>query len=572
MALGRTRLFTRLSKLVTGVLRERGLRNANGGGGPLESGRRELLAFTALGSASALLPACEADDGYVPPEPTPEVTRVRVAVIGAGLAGLHAARRLQQAAVDVIVYEASNRVGGRTFTLRGEFPDDQIAEMGGELVDSNHVAMHALVDELGLTLDDRLAEPSETPEIWWIDGSAVAEDTIVEQFSAVAERMLEDLESADEDEDAYTELDETTLADYLEEVVPGDTYPELHAVLESAYRGEFGLEIAEQSALNLIYLIGSDEPDPFRIFGESDERYHIHEGSDAVAAGLSAALGERVKLGRRLTALREDSDGFFLELATGASTESVRAEHVILALPFSTLRDVTIDAAFSDEKQDIIATLGYGTNTKVMGAFKQRIWLTEHDSAGAVTGDAAFQQVWDTSIGQDGEHGILTNFLGGETGERGGSDDPESWFQGVAEALEAVFPGIAAEYVAGSARRMHWPTAPNAKGSYTCYLPGQWSFWGLEGVREGNVHFAGEHTSLDFQGWMEGAAETGAFAAAEVLNDLGIAYPSELAELLAEKLPQPTWGLGEEAEEKRRKPLTRRRRLRAGASAPRAMR
>jgi hypothetical protein len=83
-------------------------------------------------------------------------------------------------------------------------------------------------------------------------------------------------------------------------------------------------------------------------------------------------------------------------------------------------------------------------------------------------------------------------------------------------------------------------------------------------MREGNLHFAGEHTSPDFQGWMEGAAETGAFAAAEVLNDLGVAYPTELADLLAQKLPQPTWGLGE-AEEKRKRPLTRRRKLRAPA-------
>jgi hypothetical protein len=116
--------------------------------------------------------------------------------------------------------------------------------------------------------------------------------------------------------------------------------------------------------------------------------------------------------------------------------------------------------------------------------------------------------------------------------------------------------------VAGSARRAHWASAPNAKGSYTCYRPGQWSFWSTEGLREGNLHFAGEHTSLDFQGWMEGAAETGAFAAAEVLNDLGVAYPDELARILADKLPQETWGLGE-AEEKRRRPLTRRRLLRA---------
>ena len=568
MALGRTKLFTRLSSLVRAVLRERAQQNGTLDLRTSGESRREFLAFTALGSAS-LLAACSSDET---PTPTPDFAQAKVVVIGAGLAGLHAAYRLHQAGVDVLVYEASSRIGGRTFTLRGEFPDGQIAEMGGELVDSNHAVMHALVDEFGLTLDDRSAEPSTASEIWWIGGESVPEATIVEQFSDVAERMLTDMESADEDEDAFSELDETSLADYLDEVVPKADYPELHAVLTSAYRGEFGLETDKQSALNLIYLIGSDEPDPFRIFGESDERYHIHEGSDAIATGLASALADRVRIGRRLVALSEGDKGYDLTFGGGSGEggETVKAEHVILALPFSTLRDVTIEVELSDEKKEIISELGYGTNTKVMGAFKTRIWSTDFDSSGAVTSDAEFQQTWDTSIGQNGDHGILTNFLGGETGAKGGSSDPEAWFRSVVDALEAVFPFIRDEYVEGSARRMQWPTVPTAKGSYTCYRPGQWSFWGLEGVREGNLHFAGEHTSLDFQGWMEGAAETGAFAAAEVLNDLGVAYPSELADILADKLPQPTWGLGETEEEKRRTPLARRRKL--FASAPPALR
>lgn len=547
MPLGRTPLFTRLSRLLRPSLARHT---------PVSSrGRRDLLKLTALGTASAALAACGGTDDTPRPKRPSSVT---VAVIGAGLAGLHCARRLDQAEVSVKVYEASNRVGGRTFTVAGEFPGGQLVEMGGEFVDTNHATMRALVDELGLTLDDRLAEPVGIAEVWWIQGAAVPESTIVEQFSAVAERMLTDMEAADEDEDAYATLDETPLADYLAEVVPPADYPELHAVLTSAYRGEFGLEVEEQSALNLIYLIGSDEPDPFRIFGESDERYHVHEGSDAVAKGLADELPGKVAFGRRLTAVSEQGDLFVLTFAVAdGSQETVYAEHVVFALPFTILRELELDVALSDEKRAIIDGLGYGTNTKIMGAFRSRIWRTEHDASGAVTTDASFQQTWDTSIGQDGTGGILTNFLGGEAGAAGGGSDEEAWFRSVVADLEAVFQGIEAEYVEGSARRMQWPTAPNFKGSYTCYLPGQWAFWGLEGVREGNLHFAGEHTSLDFQGWMEGAAETGAFAAAEVLNDLEVAYPAELAAILADKLPQPTWGLGEEAA--RRAPLTRRR-------------
>ena len=80
-------------------------------------------------------------------------------------------------------------------------------------------------------------------------------------------------------------------------------------------------------------------------------------------------------------------------------------------------------------------------------------------------------------------------------------------------AIGVVFVLI---YLAATAVRMHWPSYPLTKGSYACYAPGQWAFWGTEGLPENRdtLHFCGEHTSLDFQGYMEGAAESGERAAA----------------------------------------------------------
>jgi monoamine oxidase len=86
---------------------------------------------------------------------------------------------------------------------------------------------------------------------------------------------------------------------------------------------------------------------------------------------------------------------------------------------------------------------------------------------------------------------------------------------------------------------MHWPTFVWTRGSYTCYRPGQWAFWSLEGRRNGNLHFCGEHTSLDFQGWMEGGAETGALVAAEILDDQAVEKSARHAEIVAPKLLMP---------------------------------
>src|SRR3954468_8172740 len=89
----------------------------------------------------------------------------RIVVVGAGLAGLTAAYRLQQAGYAAQVFEGSERVGGRCRTGRGAFADGQIYEHGGELIDSNHLAIKHLASELGLTLDNLVqAETNGTEE------------------------------------------------------------------------------------------------------------------------------------------------------------------------------------------------------------------------------------------------------------------------------------------------------------------------------------------------------------------------------------------------------------------------
>lgn len=197
--------------------------------------------------------------------------------------------------------------------------------------------------------------------------------------------------------------------------------------------------------------------------------------------------------------------------------------------------------ALSEDKRTIIADLGYGTNAKVIGGFSERVWQTMHGASGSVTADLPSQQFWDTSIGQEGESGIITNYLGGQQGLASGDvADAETWWNDVVRAdLETILPGTANAYVAGSAVRMHWPSYPHNLGSYSCYRPGQWAYYGIEGAREGNLHFCGEHTSLEFQGYMEGAAETGMLAAMAILMAMQIEPSPVHRYMAARKLRVP---------------------------------
>ncbi len=544
--MARTRLFGQLRRIAARALAEHLPERLDVDVGRAHLTRRELTWGTAQLAVASALGGCGDDRSGKRPGGE------RVAVVGAGIAGLHCAYRLQQSGVDVTVYEASQRVGGRMFTARDKAYDGQVFELGGELIDTNHATLFALAEELEIRLDDRLADETIQPDVWFVGGEEIAEAVIVEQFTAVTPAMVDAATAADNEEDdtAFNQLDATPLADWLDQNVPDSDYAALNAVLNAAYRGEFGLETSRQSALNLLYLIGADEPDPFRIFGESDERYHAREGSDAFPTRLADKLAKgTLQLGSKLIRVTGGGDrGFTLEIVDVVkSTKSEEQfDHVVLAMPYSVLRKVKLDVPLSDLKQRIINELGYGTNAKVMGAFETRVWRDEHQKSGTVTTDADLQQAWDSSIGQPGPRGILTNFLGGDAGAAVGEPDPEEYYTGLLTDLELIFPGVTAAYRADSARRMHWPSYEFTLGSYTCYQPGQWSFWTHEGEREGNLHFCGEHTSADFQGWMEGGAETGALVAAEILGDLGLDPSPELASLLETKtvVSQPTFKRG----------------------------
>jgi len=167
----------------------------------------------------------------------------------------------------------------------------------------------------------------------------------------------------------------------------------------------------------------------------------------------------------------------------------------------------------------MIRELGYGTNAKLMLGFESRPWRTLHGAAGSTFCDNGPQTLWETSRGQAGAQGILTVFTGGAEGLAVGQGTPEARARAYLPALDAIYPGTQAAYRADSAVRMHWPTFDLAKGSYSCLQPGQGAWLERIGERDGNLLFAGEHTSADFQGYMEGAAESGIRAAEALLAD-----------------------------------------------------
>lgn len=480
--------------------------------------RRRLLQGA---GASALLSGCSSV-----PNPMRAGTDDEVVIVGAGIAGLTSAWRLRQQGVRVRVFEAQERIGGRMLSLRNHFADDQVIELGGELIDTGHARIRALAGELGIALDD-LLDGDGDHDTWFFDGRAIGEAELVRAFVPVAAAIERDLASAgdgsydhQDSNPAFRALDAMSITQWFDR---NGVSGWLRKLLDVAYTTEMGLEIDQQSALNFLTFVGTEDKDAFRIFGESDERFHVRGGNDLIPRTLAAKMTDAIETGHVLEAIRDEAGGYVLAFRKGAATREVRARQVILALPFTLLRKVQVDVELPALKKHAIAQLTYGTNAKLMIGFERRTWR-EHGANGASMSDLAYQTTWDTSRKQAGTAGALTNFTGGRHGVELGQGTPKQQAEAAVRDLERVFPGIAA--ARGNAReaRMHWPTNPWVLGSYACFRPGDWAgLGGVMGESVGGLHFAGEHCSVESQGFMEGGCESGEVAAQAVLAQRGIA-------------------------------------------------
>jgi monoamine oxidase len=452
----------------------------------------------------------------------------RIVVVGGGLAGLTCAYRLKQAGYQANLYEASDRLGGRCWTRRGEFAEGQIAEHGGELIDQSHTQIRQLVQELGLNLDNLLAaEVNGNEPFNYFDGGPYSYTQATEDLKGIWQQIHKDVSAAGyptlytQSTQRGRELDAMSVADWIQAYVPGGMRSKLGQLLDVAYNIEYGAETNVQSSLNMLYLLGYSGQGQLRIFGPSNEKYHVRGGNDQIPARLAEALKGQITTGSQLVAIKRNTDGSYrLSLQSGSGTSTVTADHVVLALPFSMLRGVDYSkAGFSAVKNTAIQELGMGTNSKLHLQFKSRFW-NSLGNQGDTYADTGYQNTWEVTRAQPGSAGILVDYTGGNNGASFGSGTPAERATRFLAQLEPVLPGASSNWN-GKATVDYWAGYPWTKGSYSYWKVGQYTkFAGAERQPEGNCHFAGEHTSIDFQGYLNGGVESGERACSEIFAAL----------------------------------------------------
>jgi monoamine oxidase len=469
-------------------------------------------------------------------------TAPRIAIVGGGIAGLSAALTLADKGVAATVYEASTeRVGGRMHSDRsGYWANGQVSEFCGELIDTGHTTIRGLTKRFNLaTVDLLAAQPGGSTDTYYFLGGDYPIAQADGDFQPVAAVLKSQLKAAGypttykSSTPTGQQLDHMSVYDWIESCVPGGHGSRLGRLLDAAYNEEYGAETTDQASLNLVYLLAYQPTgQSFEIFGASDERFHIDGGNQRLPEAIASYVGgQAIKQGWSMQSIRTNADATVtMTFATPGKTQTVTADHVILSLPFAVLR--TLDyakAGFDARKNTAITQLGSGRNSKLQLQFANRYWNAQGSTGGVYT-DLGIQNAWDVTRGQNGATGILVNYSGGNVAGGYAPSTPYSnadtnpqvttYAKAFLKKLEVVFAGITAQWT-GKANLSTPFRDPLLNCSYSYWKVGQYTqFSGYEGVPQENIHFAGEHCSQDFQGFMEGGASEGIRAAKEILAAL----------------------------------------------------
>ncbi len=496
--------------------------------------RRDVLKIGGVLGASTLLLGGRRAHAAVRDAP-------RIAIIGGGIAGLNAALTLADAGVRATVYEASDRVGGRMFSERSYWDGGQTSEYGGELIDTDHTVIQDLCARFGLGLTDvHKAAPRGSEDVLFFEGRYRSHKQFVEDFLPVYKALQEDVDKApdfpvwDSSTPASTALSNMSVQEWIASRVPGGYSTWFARFVDAAYVVEYGAETCDQTAVNLVYMMVDQEDlkEP-RIWGTSDERFHITGGNQRLPEAIAHSLpAGTVQHGWQLTEIVRRTDGGQTLFFSGH--KPVQVDHTILTIPLGVLQRIDYRrAGFDPRMKGALANLRMGDCSKLNMQFSARPWLGRGPWPGIANGesfsDSGYQEAWDATAGQPGSRGIAIQYGGGNGARefRPSTPFPRATDPYVRQAVRRKLAQIAAvvpsirSYWTGKATLSAWHVNPLSYGAYSYYPIGYCHrFAGYEGQRQGNIHLAGEHTSVDFQGFMNGGAESGARAAQEILADI----------------------------------------------------
>ena len=444
----------------------------------------------------------------------------RVIVVGAGMAGLVAARELMRAGHDPVILEAQQRVGGRILTLREPFAPGLWAEAGAMRIPASHDLTFALLDQYQIPTKPFTAD---NPEGYLYfsgrrarqhelagDPALLGFDVAEHERMPPAQLWNRELEVftrrlGDEGDDAWVaiakEYDQYAVREFLE----------LRNWSEGAIE-MFGLLFNQEAMMNSSFLEMLRE----EVGGYYSDLVYVDGGTDLLPRAFLPELESRIRFGAKMVALEQSDDGVAVHYRTGGGRFSEIGDYVILTVPFPVLRHVEVLTPFSRLKQRAIRQLHYDASAKVFLQFRRRFWEEDDGIAGGGTvTDLAVRNIYYPDHGQETGRGVvLASYTWSEDAQRWGSLSPEDRILQALEDMSRIHPQALEEFEVGASKM--WHDDEFAGGAFALFDPGQQTLLYDAIVQpEGRVHFAGEHASLA-HAWIQGAIESGIRAAAEI--------------------------------------------------------
>ena len=472
--------------------------------------RRDFLKATLAASAGLLL---SRDLLWAGAPPTKKVNK-SIAVIGAGFAGLACAHELLAAGYDVSVIEARERLGGRVLSFSDLVPGKNV-EGGGELIGSNHPMWVAYAEQFGLEWLD-VTESEDAAPIY-IDGKRLSEEEeekLWEEMDKVLQRMNADAEKIDADQPWLSPnaaaLDKKTGADWINEQKDVSELCRKGCwIMQAADNGQ---DPARQSYLgNLTQIKGGG----VEKYWTESEVYRCKGGNQQLAMMLAEKIGkDRIILGLPVNSI--EARGRDKMVITARDGRTIEVDDVVLAAPPSTWKKIRFNPGLPSTLDPQM-----GVNVKYLAGLKKRFWKDLKLAPDCLTDDF-LSMTWEGTDSQEGEEGASLNcFSGGPAAAKALAMPKAERERAYAEMLNKIYNGYNENVT--KTRFMDWPNDPWTQAGYSFPAPGQVTTVGPilhKGI--GHLHFAGEHASYKFVGYMEGALNSGATVAQRIAKRDGI--------------------------------------------------